>query len=74
MIASTIQHYWASFIRAYDPNKYRLEGSPEWEPWTASDSYRRILMETDGAKMENVPEDQKERCLWYASIGPSLAQ
>ncbi|KAF2720827.1 alpha/beta-hydrolase [Polychaeton citri CBS 116435] len=73
-IASTIQHYWASFIRAYDPNKYRLDGSPEWEPWTANEGYRRILMETDGAKMEDVPEDQKGRCLWYASIGPSLAQ
>ncbi|KAL9110955.1 MAG: hypothetical protein Q9227_004570 [Pyrenula ochraceoflavens] len=72
-IIPVIQGYWTSFIRAYDPNVYRLEGTPEWEEWNAS-SKRRLMFVTNGTMMESVPEDQKQRCAYLSSIGVDLRQ
>ncbi|KAM3433605.1 hypothetical protein NHJ13734_006371 [Beauveria thailandica] len=36
-VARTYHAYMASFVAAGDPNKFRLEGSPEWPQYKASD-------------------------------------
>lgn len=35
-IISVVQDYWTSFIRTFDPNKFRAKGSPEWRTWSGS--------------------------------------
>lgn len=77
-----LQHYWISFIRTFDPNTYRLEGTPLWEEWGA-DSFdgndggrKRILFhngEGQKTEMENVDREQWERCKvlsgWMVGLG-----
>lgn len=73
-IVPVVQAYWTSFIRSYDPNKYRLPGTPKWEPWTKNDYYRRLMFKTNETEMETVPEDQQKRCAYLSNIGVSLMQ
>ena len=67
------QGYWTSFIRSYDPNKYRAEGAPVWEAF-GQDQARRIVIRTNDTAMEDVPEEQRERCAYLNEIGPELQQ
>ncbi|KAI9743127.1 MAG: hypothetical protein M1818_003422 [Claussenomyces sp. TS43310] len=68
-----MQGYWTSFIRTYDPNTYRAEGSPTWEQWS-SGSRDRIKLQTNATTMETVDGDQYEKCSYFFSVGPSLQQ
>lgn len=61
-IGRTIQRYWANFIRFLDPNGASVPGGVQWETWQSGVGMRRLLFRTDGAGMEDVPEDQKGRC------------
>ncbi|KAL8961079.1 MAG: hypothetical protein Q9183_005365 [Haloplaca sp. 2 TL-2023] len=51
-----LHHYWISFIRTFDPNTLRLEGTPVWEAWSSAgfdkgeDGRRRIVFQNGGAK------------------------
>ncbi|KAM3507581.1 hypothetical protein MY11210_007089 [Beauveria gryllotalpidicola] len=38
-VARTYHAYMASFVAAGDPNKFRLDGSPEWPQYKASDRF-----------------------------------
>ena len=67
-IVPLMQGYWTSFIRDFNPNTYRQEGSPEWDNW--GDEGNRIFIRTNDTYMETVPDDQYERCslftpIWY---------
>jgi len=73
-IVPVAQAYWTSFIRTYNPNTYRLQGTPEWQAWTVEHSYQRMMFETNNTHMEAVPAAQKERCDWAASVALSLEQ
>ena len=70
-IVEEIQGYWTSFIRTLDPNKFRKEGSAEWKPWIENS---RLLFELGNTRMENVSNDEMERCRYFASIAPMLQQ
>lgn len=70
-IVPIVQGYWTSFVRSYDPNIYRVEGSPKWETWGED---RRLMFRTNQTGMETVPEGQRERCSWLSGIGVSLGQ
>ncbi|KAL9618080.1 MAG: hypothetical protein Q9160_007150 [Pyrenula sp. 1 TL-2023] len=72
-VVPLIQGYWTSFIRSYNPNTYRLAGSPEWQEWSV-DGKQRLLFLTNGTSMESVPEDQRARCAYLSSIGVALRQ
>ncbi|KAE8440962.1 hypothetical protein EG329_006151 [Mollisiaceae sp. DMI_Dod_QoI] len=48
-----VQSYWISFVRALNPNTFRLAGTPIWESWTI-DSPRRIVLDNANASMETV--------------------
>ncbi|KAL8721194.1 MAG: hypothetical protein Q9225_002080 [Loekoesia sp. 1 TL-2023] len=78
-----LQGYWISFIRSFDPNRYRLEGTPEWEEWSARGfdegeaGRRRILFQNGGGKeteMESVDREQWERCRVLSQWGARLRQ
>ena len=74
-IVPIVQGYWTSFIRSYNPNTYRVAGSPEWQQWTEGSGYwGRLMFKTNATAMEIVPEPQQERCGWLRSIGVSIMQ
>lgn len=73
-IVPVTQAYWTSFIRSYDPNTHRLEGSPEWAQWTRENGDRRLKFETGSTEMEDVPEAQRERCAYLSSVAVGLGQ
>lgn len=69
-----IQGYWTSFIRTFDPNKYRYPGSASWLAWTDRNQ-QRLLFETGGVtEMEKIDAGLRERCDYWASIGVSIRQ
>lgn len=63
-----IQRYWVSFILAFDPNSYRLIGSPRWEEWTANGqgagTMSRLVFQhgVNASGIEKVQEAQRKRC------------
>ncbi|EMC97540.1 hypothetical protein BAUCODRAFT_147606 [Baudoinia panamericana UAMH 10762] len=73
-IVAVVQGYWTSFIRSYNPNTYRLAGTPTWEAWTTGNRYQRLMFQTNNTTMETVPSDQQARCIYLSSIGLSLEQ
>lgn len=70
-----VQGYWTSFIRSYDPNTYRLNGTAEWLAWDDS-SQQRILFDTGGlTSMESLTgSDLMERCDYWYGIGVDIRQ
>ena len=37
--------YWVSFVRAGNPNKFKLKRSPVWEKFTPSEKWRILLQQ-----------------------------
>ncbi|KAH0287872.1 alpha/beta-hydrolase [Aureobasidium namibiae CBS 147.97] len=72
-IVPVTQAYWTSFIRSYNPNTYRLKGSPIWEAWTQGQK-QRLHFVTNATAMENVDAVQKERCAYLSSIALDIKQ
>ncbi|POS68541.1 cholinesterase [Diaporthe helianthi] len=70
-----VQAYWTSFIRSYDPNTYRLDGTAEWLPWDDG-SQQRILFDTGGVtSMESVAGSElMKRCEYWFGIGVDIRQ
>lgn len=63
--------YWLSFVRAENPNTFKLDRSPVWPKYTASaPSLQRITLQQDpkdstttsGISIEVEPENQHARC------------
>jgi carboxylesterase type B len=73
-----MQGYWTSFIRTYDPNVFRMQGSPRWEQWGAKwwggKGMNRIRLETNTTTMEVVNAQTQERCEFFTSIGAAIQQ
>ncbi|KAI1459741.1 alpha/beta-hydrolase [Annulohypoxylon moriforme] len=73
-VIPVIQAYWTSFIRTFDPNTFKDPSSATWEKWDASKE-NRLLFETGGVTtMENVDDDTKAHCQYFASIGVDIQQ
>jgi carboxylesterase type B len=71
-IVPLMQGYWASFIRAYDPNTYRAEGAPEWAPWDAG--RQRLFIRTNETHMQTTDEAQLDRCEVVQGMAVALEQ
>ncbi|KAK4195894.1 putative cholinesterase precursor [Triangularia verruculosa] len=57
-----MQKYWISFIRKYDPNTERAEGSAQWEKLDKK-KLRRLRFDTGGlTEMEYVGSELARRC------------
>ncbi|KAI0506366.1 vacuolar triacylglycerol lipase [Xylaria bambusicola] len=73
-VVPVIQAYWTSFIRTFDPNTYKLNGSAHWETWDPSE-HNRLLFETGGMTlMETVDEEMQSKCDYFYSIGVAIRQ
>ncbi|KAI1184727.1 vacuolar triacylglycerol lipase [Nemania serpens] len=73
-VVPVIQAYWTSFIRSFDPNKYRLAGSAQWDTFSP-DAPARLLFETGGnMTMETVDDGVRSRCSYLISIGAAVRQ
>jgi len=82
--SSFIQAYWISFIRSYDPNKYKAEffskesgklTSPTWETFGSTGNRQRLLFEDkDVVKMENVTDQEWARCRIISDLGLQMSQ
>ncbi|KAL0578093.1 hypothetical protein V5O48_003911 [Marasmius crinis-equi] len=68
--------YWLSFVRAGDPNTFKLSRSPTWPQYTlASTGKRRIVLQEDpgntttrsGSFIEQEPANESRRCAVVAS-------
>ncbi|KAH9905988.1 alpha/beta-hydrolase [Xylariomycetidae sp. FL2044] len=69
-----MQGYWTSFIRTFDPNKYREPGSAIWEVWSQR-AQSRMLFETGGkSRMEILDDKTKNRCDYFSDIGVDIRQ
>lgn len=70
-----VQGYWTSFIRTYNPNTYRYDGSAEWVTWNSTDK-GRLLFDTGGVtSMEDLAgSDLLDRCDFWYDIGPAIRQ
>ncbi|KAL2159218.1 hypothetical protein VTH06DRAFT_2650 [Thermothelomyces fergusii] len=83
-VVPVVMGYWLSFVRALDPNAFRAPGSPRWEPvWQLREEggggdagpmmmrarMRRLLVETEGARMETVDAAERERCAFWRELG-----
>lgn len=60
----TIQSYWTSFIRTYNPNTHKLETTSTWMPFRVNHMQRLLLASVNEVTMEDIGEDQLERCTW----------
>ncbi|KAF2732060.1 alpha/beta-hydrolase [Polyplosphaeria fusca] len=75
-----IQNYWQSFIRSYDPNKYQATfvsesanlTSPTWE--TFGDGKRMKFDNKNVVQMEEVTQDEKNKCMAIYGLGMQLQQ
>ncbi|TFK49462.1 triacylglycerol lipase [Heliocybe sulcata] len=72
-VIPVMQGYWTSFIRTFNPNTYRYSGSAEWETW-GEQGFQRLLVQSNGTVMEEVPQDQQTRCAYLTSIGVEIRQ
>ncbi|EXJ94810.1 cholinesterase [Capronia coronata CBS 617.96] len=82
-IIPVMQGYWTSFIRALDPNVFRVEGSPLWEEFStptqdggAEDkAQRRMLFDkSHTTRMEKVSTSTRARCRYFGEIGAAIRQ
>ncbi|KAH7928332.1 alpha/beta-hydrolase [Leucogyrophana mollusca] len=72
--ASELIAYWLSFVRSGDPNTYKLDMSPTWEPYTPASKVRIVLQQNvqnitteSGSYMEEQPAPETERCQFAIS-------
>lgn len=73
-VVPLVMGYWLSFVRTLDPNVFRAPGSPRWEPvWQEGDDdagvMKRLLVETEGARMEEVDAAERGRCAFWKELG-----
>ena len=67
--------YWLSFVRAKDPNTYKLERSPEWPGYSADAPERIVLQEgpkgnlkKSGSFVEEEGTEETQRCEVVAQL------
>ena len=63
--------YWVSFVRAGDPNEFKLARSPVWQEFTAAEKSRIVLQEAaeeegknggSGSFLELESKEETARC------------
>lgn len=62
--------YWLSFVRAGDPNTYKLDRAPTWPAFSANTGQRMVLTEGSttqtGSSVETIPSGEIRRCAFVA--------
>lgn len=70
-IVPVVMSYFLSFVQTHDPNPLRAPGSPLWADWTGA---RRMVLETNDTRMEDVGGEQMARCQFWAGLAPRTQQ
>lgn len=82
-IVPLMQGYWVSFIRSFDPNKYRAPGAPTWDQWGKEDHMggNRLLVQNPGpggnvntTSTENVDGPLRVKCATLLEWGIAIKQ
>jgi acetylcholinesterase len=73
-IIPVVMNYYISFIRDLDPNVHRYPGTPVWEAWGDFGAGRgfRLKFETNDTVMEEVPEQQANRCALWKELSNTM--
>lgn len=68
--------YMISFVRSLSPNLYKLESAPTWEAWGDVSVQRgnRLKLQTNDTVMEQVPQDQANRCMLWRGLSTTTEQ
>ena len=75
LFRSVVMNYWISFVRALDPNTYKLASAPNWNSFgTGQDGGRRLRFETNATEMELIPQDQVARCEFWKELAEVMEQ
>ncbi|KAK0470280.1 alpha/beta-hydrolase [Desarmillaria tabescens] len=62
--------YWLSFVRAQDPNTFKLKRSPSWDRFSLDEERQIVLQQnttTNGSFVELADEKEVARCQFVAS-------
>lgn len=70
-IVPATMHYYISFVRSLDPNRYRADTAPQWQPWGGGRG-RRLRLETNRTVMEDASENLTEGCGLLRSLAGSM--
>ncbi|KAM0278041.1 hypothetical protein ACHAQH_005410 [Verticillium albo-atrum] len=73
-VVPLVMGYFASFVRALDPNRYRAEGAPVWGQWGVNGS--RVVFEGEGRMgVEGAEENGVgERCAFWDGVAKTTEQ
>lgn len=78
-----MQGYFASFIRSFDPNKYNREyhlsgnvtlTSPDWDTFGEGNGKRMLFNDNNDVHVEDVSQDDRNKCDTITSMGLQLYQ
>lgn len=72
-VVPVVMSYWISFIKSLDPNPYRVDGAPVWQPW-GQESGQRLMFQINETRMEPVNEDQLRKCDMWRSFATTMEQ
>lgn len=75
-IVPVVMMYWISFVRSLNPNTYKYSLAPEWDTWgdLGSGLGNRLKLETNDTVMEEVPQEQADRCSLWRRLSNSTEQ
>lgn len=72
---TVMQAYWASFIRSFNPNTYKVAGSAEWVEWSDKTKPRLLFSTGGNTSIENVAGTSLDtRCKFWYGIGVDIRQ
>ncbi|TVY83864.1 Lipase [Lachnellula suecica] len=74
-IIPVLMNYFISFIRDLSPNRYKYTDAPHWENFgDGKDGGRRLKLQTNATAMENIPQDQVQRCEFWRGLAITMEQ
>ncbi|KAF4632485.1 hypothetical protein G7Y89_g5636 [Cudoniella acicularis] len=74
-IIPVVMNYWISFVRGLNPNSYKYSSAPKWDALDdGRNGSRRLLLQTNATQMEEIPQDEAERCDFWRTLVIAMNQ
>ncbi|KAJ4022015.1 hypothetical protein NW752_000787 [Fusarium irregulare] len=73
-ITAVMQGYWTSFIRSYDPNKYRYANTSVWQAYSKTRRQRLVVDTGARTSSQNMTQTMQNRCDYFDSIASLVQQ
>lgn len=70
-IVPVTMHYYISFVRSLDPNRYKAATAPTWHPWGIGRE-QQLRLETNLTMMEDAPRNMTEACEVLRSLASPM--